>query len=98
SRCCAAHESTHGKDGIAECSFPNANRGALTGRDDMDAIQLIMKDHDRVEELFARFKGGGGLTGLVRRVTGNVPARERRTAVERICRELDALSSATRSR
>ena len=55
----------------------------------MDAIELIMKDHDRVEELFARFKGGGGLTGLVRRVTGNVPARERRTAVEHICRELD---------
>jgi len=27
----AAPESAHGKDGIAECSFPNANRGALNG-------------------------------------------------------------------
>ena len=55
----------------------------------MDAIELVKKDHDRVEELFARFKGGGGLTGLVRRVTGNVPPRQRRLAVEGICRELD---------
>ena len=55
----------------------------------MDAIDLVKKDHDRVEELFRRFKGGGGLTGLVRRATGTVPPRQRRTAVEGICRELD---------
>jgi len=55
----------------------------------MDVIQIVKKDHDRVEELFSRFRGGGGLTGLVKRVTGNVPARQRRTAVERICHELD---------
>jgi len=55
----------------------------------MDVIEIIKKDHDRVEELFSRFKGGGGLAGLVRRVTGTVPNRQRRTAVEGICRELD---------
>ena len=55
----------------------------------MDVIEIVKKDHDRVEELFSRFRGGGGLTGLVKRVTGNVPARQRRTAVEGICRELD---------
>jgi len=55
----------------------------------MDAIELIKKDHRRVEALFARFKGGGGLTGLVRRVTGSVPPRQRNSAVESICRELD---------
>lgn len=56
----------------------------------MDAVQLVKKDHDRVEELFVRFKGGGGLTGIVRRMTGNVPARQRRTALAGICDELDA--------
>jgi len=55
----------------------------------MDAITLIKKDHDKVEELFARYNGGGGLTGLVKRVTGNVPARQKTTALEGICRELD---------
>jgi len=55
----------------------------------MDAIELVKKDHDKVEELFARFKGGGGVTGLVRRMTGNVTSRERKTAVAGICQELD---------
>jgi iron-sulfur cluster repair protein YtfE (RIC family) len=54
----------------------------------MDAIELIEKDHDRVEELFRRFKGGGGITGMVRRVAGTVTPRERRTALARIRREL----------
>jgi hypothetical protein len=56
---------------------------------DMDAIALLKKDHDTVEELFARYNGGGGLTGLVKRVTGTVPARQKKTAVEGIRRELD---------
>jgi len=55
----------------------------------MDVIDVVRKDHRRVEELFSRFRGGGGLTGLVRRVTGDVPRRQRRSAVEGICRELD---------
>jgi hemerythrin superfamily protein len=55
----------------------------------MDAIELVKKDHDKVEELFARFKGGSGITGLVRRVTGNVTSRERKSAVAGICHELD---------
>ena len=55
----------------------------------MDVIDVIKKDHRRVEELFSRFRGGGGLTGLVRRVTGDVPSRQRRSAVDGICRELD---------
>jgi hemerythrin superfamily protein len=55
----------------------------------MDVIEVIKKDHRRVEELFSRFRGGGGLTGLVRRVTGDVPTRQRRSAVEGLCRELD---------
>ena len=55
----------------------------------MDVVDLVKRDHDRVEELFTRFKGGGGLTGLVKRVTGNVSLRQRRTAVTAVCRELD---------
>ena len=54
----------------------------------MDAIELLKKDHDRVEELFARFRGGNGLTGLVNRITGNVSSRQRHAAVAAICREL----------
>jgi hemerythrin superfamily protein len=56
----------------------------------MDAIELLKKDHQKVKELFQRFNGGGGLTGMVKRVTGNVPERQRRQAADRICRELDA--------
>ncbi|HJQ84511.1 MAG TPA: hemerythrin domain-containing protein, partial [Candidatus Binatia bacterium] len=55
----------------------------------MDVIEIVKKDHDKVEELFARFKGGGGITGLLNRVTGNVTPRQRKTAVQGICRELD---------
>jgi len=55
----------------------------------MDAITLIKKDHDKVEGLFAQYNGGGGLTGLVKRVIGNVPTRQKTTALEGICRELD---------
>jgi hemerythrin superfamily protein len=55
----------------------------------MDAIELLRKDHQKVTELFRRFNGGGGLTGIVNRVTGNISERQRRTAAEQICRELD---------
>ena len=55
----------------------------------MDAIELLRKDHEKVTELFRRFNGGGGLTGIVKRVTGNVPERQRRQAADQICRELD---------
>ena len=55
----------------------------------MDVIDLVKKDHDRVEELFLRFRGGGGLTGLVRRATGSVPPRQRRSALAGVCRELE---------
>ena len=55
----------------------------------MDVIDLVKKDHNRVEELFSRYRGGGGLTGLVKRVTGNVPPRQRKAAVQALCRELD---------
>jgi len=55
----------------------------------MDAIELLEKDHQKVTELFRRFNGGGGLTGLVKRVTGNVPDRQRRQTADQICRELE---------
>jgi hemerythrin superfamily protein len=55
----------------------------------MDVVDAIQKDHRKVEELFSRYKGGGGLTGLVKRVTGTVTPRERGTAVQRICKELE---------
>ena len=55
----------------------------------MDAIEMLEKDHQKVTELFQRFNGGGGLTGLVKRVTGNVPDRQRRQAADQICRELE---------
>ena len=55
----------------------------------MDAIELLEKDHQKVTELFRRFNGGGGLTGLVKRVTGNVSDRQRRQAADQICRELE---------
>jgi hypothetical protein len=56
----------------------------------MDAIELLKKDHAKVTELFKRFNDGGGLTGVVKRLTGNTasPGR-RRTTAEQICRELD---------
>jgi hemerythrin superfamily protein len=56
----------------------------------MDAIALLEKDHRKVEALFQRFNDGGGLTGVVKRLTGNAAsAREKRSAAEQICRELD---------
>jgi hemerythrin superfamily protein len=56
----------------------------------MDAIELLKRDHQTVTELFHRFNGGGGLTGIVNRFTGKVSDRQRRTAAEQICRELEA--------
>lgn len=56
----------------------------------MDAIELLKKDHQKVTQLFKRFNGGGGLTGMVKRVAGTIPQRQRRQAADQICRELDA--------
>jgi iron-sulfur cluster repair protein YtfE (RIC family) len=55
----------------------------------MNAIDLLKKDHQKVTELFQRFNGGGGLSGLVNRVTGNVDERTRISAAQQICRELE---------
>ena len=55
----------------------------------MDAIELLKKDHQKVTELFRRFNGGGGITGMVRRATGSIPERQRRQAADQVCRELD---------
>lgn len=55
----------------------------------MDAIELLTNDHNTVRELFAKFRGGGGLTGLVRRTIGSVSSQERRQAVDRVCKELE---------
>jgi hemerythrin superfamily protein len=56
----------------------------------MDAIALLKNDHRKVEELFRRFNDGGGLTGVVKRLTGNAAsARQRRATAERICGELE---------
>jgi iron-sulfur cluster repair protein YtfE (RIC family) len=56
----------------------------------MDAIELLKKDHRTVEALFRRFNDGGGLTGVVKRLTGNAAApRQRRQVADRICAELD---------
>jgi hemerythrin superfamily protein len=54
----------------------------------MEATQLLKTDHEKVTQLFRRFNGGGGVTGLVRRMTGNVASSERQAALEGICREL----------
>jgi iron-sulfur cluster repair protein YtfE (RIC family) len=56
----------------------------------MDAIDLLKKDHRKVESLFQNFNDGGGLTGVVKRLTGNAatPAR-RRALAEKICQELE---------
>jgi hemerythrin superfamily protein len=55
----------------------------------MDAIELLTNDHNKVRELFAKFNGGGGLTGLVRRTVGSVSADERRRAIDQVCKELE---------
>jgi hemerythrin superfamily protein len=54
----------------------------------MDAIELLTNDHNKVRELFKKFNGGGGLTGLVRRTVGTVDPRERRSSLAQICQEL----------
>jgi hemerythrin superfamily protein len=61
----------------------------LVQEDLMDAIELLTNDHNTVRELFAKFRGGGGLTGLVRRTIGSVSSQERRQAVDRVCKELE---------
>jgi iron-sulfur cluster repair protein YtfE (RIC family) len=56
----------------------------------MDAIEVLKKDHRTVEDLFKRFNDGGGLTGMVKRLTGNGgQPRQRRQIAEKICAELD---------
>src|SRR5262245_30420373 len=55
----------------------------------MDAIEMLTNDHNRVRELFKKFHGGGGITGLVRRTVGSVSTRERQQALERVCTELE---------
>src|SRR5262249_4893658 len=55
----------------------------------MDAIELLTNDHNKVRELFQKFNGGGGLTGLVRRTVGTVEPRERRGSLAQICQELE---------
>src|SRR5512143_473256 len=56
----------------------------------MDAISLLEKDHRTVETPFPRFSAGGGLTGVVKRLTGNAASpHERRATALRICDELE---------
>ena len=56
----------------------------------MDAIDLLKKDHRAVEALFQRFNDGGGVTGMVKRLTGNAAQPSKRQAVaERICADLE---------
>ena len=70
------------KVGIATARAPAAYGG-------MDVIDLLKKDHEKVSALFARFQGGTGITGLFKRVTGSVSDRERQTALDGICQELE---------
>src|SRR5258706_8678013 len=56
----------------------------------MDALALLEKDHAKVTALFRRFNDGGGLSGVVKRLTGNTASpRRRQTIAEQICRELE---------
>jgi len=56
----------------------------------MDAIELLKRDHRKVEDLFMRFRDGGGVSGAVKRLTGNAGSpRQHRTIAERICKELE---------
>jgi hemerythrin superfamily protein len=56
----------------------------------MDAIAFLKKDHEKVTALFQRFNDGGGLTGVVRRLTGNSASpAQRRSIAEQVCRALD---------
>jgi hemerythrin superfamily protein len=56
----------------------------------MDAIAFLKRDHEKVTALFQRFNDGGGLTGVVRRLTGNSASpAQRRSIAEQVCRALD---------
>ena len=56
----------------------------------MDAIEFLKRDHAKVTELFHRLNDGGGLTGVVKRLTGNTMSpRQRRTVATQICDDLD---------
>jgi len=56
----------------------------------MDAIAFLKKDHEKVTALFQRFNDGGGLTGVVRRLTGkSASPAQRRSIAEQVCRALD---------
>jgi hypothetical protein len=56
----------------------------------MEAIALLKNDHRKVEGLFKRFNDGGGISGVVKRITGaGASARQRRATAERICAELE---------
>ena len=50
----------------------------------MDAIELLKRDHRKVEDLFMRFRDGGGVTGAMKRLTGNAASpRQHRSVAER---------------
>ena len=56
----------------------------------MDAITFLKRDHEKVAVLFQRFNDGGGLTGVVRRLTGkSASPAQRRSIAEQVCRALD---------
>src|SRR5262245_51879690 len=55
----------------------------------MDAIDMLTDDHNKVRELFGKFNGGSGVTGIVRRTIGNVSPQEKRRAREQVCKELE---------
>jgi len=55
----------------------------------MDAIEMLTNDHNKVRELFKKFNGGGGITGLVRRTVGSVSSREQQQALQGVCTELE---------
>lgn len=58
----------------------------------MDIIELLKKEHEEVSALFQQFFGGGTITRLVNKVTGNRPPR-RKSIATKIC---DALAMHTR--
>src|SRR5262249_9426941 len=60
-----------------------------TLEESMDAIEMLTNDHNKVRELFKAFKGGGGVTGLLRRTVGDVTGAERLRVVEQGCNELE---------
>src|SRR5262245_50959303 len=55
----------------------------------MDAIEMLTNDHNKVRELFGKFNGGSGVTGMVRRTIGSVSPQEKRSAREQVCKELE---------